>query len=95
MPFAIISELTLRKEAVDDGYAQLRAIIDGTRSFPGCRQADVLVAQRDASKVTLVVSWDSPADYDRYHEWRMGDGAANLAALLAEPSDSHRYELVN
>ena len=88
-----------RSGALEEFFAA-HGILDRARSFPGCRDAQ-LVRSVDGAPVTYLViaDWDEAADYDRWvHDpWRAAV-SRQLVALLNteqdEPVVGSVYEFV-
>lgn len=91
MTTTVLSEMRLHRAVVDGNYTQLRAILDETRRFDGCERLELLIDDQDDTRVVLLVQWASEQDLDAYHTWRAENGAADLLALLSEPSKVRRY----
>jgi len=91
MSTTVLSHMRVHPAEADDDHRKLRAIVEQTRDFPGCERMELLVSQEDTTRVVLLVEWTSEADYDSYRSWRADHGAADLLALLAEPSRLEHY----
>ena len=91
MSIMVLSEMRVYDMVVDDGYRALRGIVGETERFDGCERLDLLVDERDPAKLVLLVQWTSDVHYDAYRAWRAEHGAADLRALLAQPSVLRRF----
>jgi quinol monooxygenase YgiN len=81
MKALVIAELPARPDGVADVEAALRAALPDTRAFEGCISVDVYF-EPSTSTFILVEDWESHDHYDRYMNWRMETGLADLLEPL-------------
>lgn len=68
----------------------LQSIMPEARAYAGCTSAVAYQSREDADDVLLMETWDSREHYERYIEWRRGEGvSARLKDMLdGEPVTS-------
>jgi quinol monooxygenase YgiN len=85
----VVSLLTFqfKAEVLEEALAELRAVLDQTRSRPGCLGVDVVQDVKDATRITAVERWESLEADTAYRAWRAGEGKASpgLGSYLAGP----------
>jgi quinol monooxygenase YgiN len=83
MAITSILDMHFKPEAVDEAPERLKRILDETRAFDGCLGVKVIQDKDDPGHLIAVEEWESLEKDGAYREWRAGDGATDLPALLA------------
>ena len=85
--------LELKPDVADLFWSDVAGGISGTRSFPGCRRADMYRNHADPNKILLHSEWESLQHYEKYSAWRAESGrliaglpSSGVPSLLARPS---------
>ena len=79
----VIAEFPARKDCVKEVKAAFEAALGDTRAFDGCIGIDVYF-EEETSTFTAIQDWESFDHYDRYLNWRMESGLAELLDPLLE-----------
>lgn len=86
MSVTVLVELKIRQDMADAYAARLVSVFPETRAFDGCED---IVAYRDEAapeRIVLVERWQTRDHYDRYIEFRRGQGVFDrLATIVDEP----------
>jgi len=73
----VIAEFPVHKDKVDEVKAAFQAALGDTRAFDGCKGIDIYFEEA-TSTFTAIQDWESFDHYDRYLNWRMDSGLADL-----------------
>jgi heme oxygenase (mycobilin-producing) len=86
LPVAVtaILDLRIKPGSVETAPQIIHATLTGTRAFPGCLGATVLIDKDDPAHVVVCETWES-IEHDRaYRAWRASpEGASRLGTILA------------
>jgi quinol monooxygenase YgiN len=84
MATTAILDLQLKADALETAHQVIHAALTGTRAFPGCLGATVLVDSDDPAHVIVYETWES-IEHDRaYRAWRATpEGASGFGPILA------------
>lgn len=83
MPKIVIAEFPAQRDKVPEVEATLQEALVDTRAFEGCIRIDTYFEEAAATFV-LIEEWQSFEHYDRYLQWRMETGLADLLDTLLE-----------
>ena len=79
----VIAEFPARKDKVEEVKAAFGGALKDTRAFDGCISIDVYFEEA-TSTFTAIQDWESFDHYDRYLNWRMESGLADLLDPLLD-----------
>ena len=79
----VIAEFPALKDKVGEIKAAFEAALGDTRAFDGCIGIDVYFEEA-TSTFTAIQDWESFDHYDRYLNWRMESGLADLLDPLLD-----------
>jgi len=79
----VIAEFPAQADKVQELEATLKEALVDTRAFDGCIRIDTCYEEAAATFV-LFEEWQSFEHYDRYLQWRMETGLADLLDTLLE-----------
>jgi quinol monooxygenase YgiN len=96
VPTTAILDLQLKADALETAHEVIHATLTGTRAFPGCLSATVLIDSDDPAHVVVYETWES-IEHDRaYRAWRASDeGASELGSILAAAPKLSRYTVAD
>jgi quinol monooxygenase YgiN len=83
MPKIVIAEFPAQRDKAPQVEATLKEALVDTRAFDGCIRIDTYFEEAAATFV-LIEEWQSFEHYDRYLQWRMETGLADLLDTLLE-----------
>jgi heme oxygenase (mycobilin-producing) len=79
-----ILDLQLKADSLETAHAVIHATLTGTRAFPGCLGATVLIDSDDPAHVIIYETWESIERDRAYRAWRATpEGASGLGSILA------------
>jgi quinol monooxygenase YgiN len=79
-------DMRLKADKLDSAFEVIHETLAGTRAFPGCLGATVLVDSADPAHVVLLETWESPEADNAYRQWRATpEGVSELGSILAAP----------
>jgi quinol monooxygenase YgiN len=77
-------DMRLKADKLDSAFEVIHETLAGTRAFPGCLGATVLVDSADPAHVVLLETWESTEADNAYRQWRAtAEGASELGSMLA------------
>ena len=77
-------DLQLKADSLETAYTVIHATLTGTRAFPGCLGATVLIDSDDPAHVIIYETWESIERDRAYRAWRATpEGASDLGSVLA------------
>jgi quinol monooxygenase YgiN len=80
-------DLRIKPESVAEARGTVESVLAGTRAFPGCLGADVLVDTQDEAHLLLIEKWESIEHDQAYRDWRATEaGASALSTIVASRS---------
>jgi quinol monooxygenase YgiN len=79
-----ILDLQLKADSLETARTVIHATLTGTRAFPGCLGATVLIDSDDPAHVVIYETWESIERDQAYRAWRATpEGASDLGSILA------------
>ena len=79
-----ILDLQLKPDSLETAHEVIHATLTGTRAFPGCLGATVLIDSDDPAHVIIYETWESIERDRAYRAWRASpEGASALGSILA------------
>lgn len=83
MTVRVVLQARAKPGSGNEVAAFFQSIMPGTRAYEGCKFAGIYQNSEDADDVVLVEAWESREHYERYLEWRRGEGvSARLKQVL-------------
>lgn len=91
----VVAHLTSKPETIDETRAALEALIEPTRSEPGCIYYELMQNNDDPTDFTFVEEWESDEALDAHlASMHLQAFKARAAELLAAEPDIRRYSLI-
>lgn len=91
----VVAHLTSKPETIDETRAALEALIEPTRSEPGCFSYELMQNNDDPTDFTFVEEWESDEALDAHlASMHLQAFKAQAADLLAAEPDIRRYSLI-
>ena len=83
MAVRVIVQVRARPGHGDTVAEFLQSIMPEARAYAGCTSAIAYQSREDLDDVLLAEIWDSREHYERYIEWRRGEGVSDrLKSML-------------
>lgn len=93
MPFAVAIEFTLNQDTLEDAARVVHDMLKTTRSFDGNERAEVLVDVADNTKWVIFERWTSTDAYEKYRDYRSGEGKVTELAPHIVSSSRRTFEV--
>jgi quinol monooxygenase YgiN len=93
MSVKVIAEFHVKPEHMAEFKTLMVEILPGTRGYAGCIHLEVFEAE-EASILFAVSEWDSHDCYDRYLEYRAGDGTVEKLMPYLRDTGFQPYKVV-
>jgi quinol monooxygenase YgiN len=77
MEYLVLADFKTNPGMADDMAAVFKEALVETRAFDGCNAIDVYFEEK-TSTFTLVEDWQSLEHYEKYLQWRIDGGIAEL-----------------
>jgi quinol monooxygenase YgiN len=84
MSITVMVELTVKAEFADGYCVRLQEAFPETRAYDGCEDIVAYRDEQQLQRIVVVERWASRAHYERYIEWRRGQGIFDRLASISE-----------
>ncbi len=96
MAIAVLLEVQIKPDSVDEMKAYFKEILPDTRAYDGCLGIDVYGNMDDGANLVLYERWETRPHYEKYLAWRAETGAVDkLGSMLAGPPSIRYFDTVD
>ena len=91
MGVAVLLEMHIKPDCIDDVKAFMKDNLDDTRSYEGCQGLDVYDNMDETGNLVIYERWDSRPQYEKYLAWRTETGTMDRMGTMVKAPPSIRY----
>ncbi len=91
MTTAVLLEIQVKPESIEDMKAYLKEILPDTRAYKGCQSIDIYDNLDNTGNFVFYEVWDSRQHYEKYLAWRTETGVVDKLVGMSMGEVSIRY----